>query len=172
MRLLTAMAMVVCVSTAAQADQATVDGVHICCGACVQAIGKTLEGIDGVSNAACDKDGAQGTFDCTDRAAARRGVAALAAAGFGGEAEYSGKAIRLPHGAAAEGEGNNVSITGVHNCCGGCAEAIKSALGDVDGVASVECAEQTCTVTGENVSHMDLIEALHAAGLHGTIAAE
>ena len=41
----------------AKADAVTLNGVHLCCGQCVKAIGKLFKEFDGVSSVKCDRKG-------------------------------------------------------------------------------------------------------------------
>lgn len=153
------------------AGQVKVEGVHLCCGACVKAVNAAFEGVEGVSNIQVDKDGGTVTFDATDMKAARAGVGAMAKAGFGGKAVHGGKAVNFPKGFKEEAKADSVTIRGLHNCCAGCSKAITAALEKVEGVKGVKCEKRVCTVTGSGISYTALIEALHADGLHGNIPA-
>ena len=50
----------------AQAEKVTVKGVHLCCGSCVSAAGEALKEVEGVSKAACDRNGKIVVFQATD----------------------------------------------------------------------------------------------------------
>ena len=153
----------------ATAGELTVEGTHLCCGACVKAVNEAFEGVEGVSNVSVDKEARTVKFEAADRKTARKGLAALAKAGFGGAARFDGKDMPFPKGFKEDGKGDEVTIRGVHNCCPGCVKAITAALEGVDGVQSVKCKKKACTVTGSGISHSSLIAALHAEGLHGNI---
>jgi mercuric ion binding protein len=153
------------------AGQVKVEGVHLCCGACVKAVTAAFEGVEGVTNVAVDQTARTVTYDAADRKLARGGIQAMAKAGYGGKAMFDGKELPFPKGLMAEAKGNSVTINGIHNCCGGCVKAITETLKGVQGVAEVKCEKKTCTITGTDVSHTALIEALHKSGLHGNIAA-
>jgi copper chaperone CopZ len=153
----------------ASAGAVTVEGTHLCCGACVTAVNEALTGVEGVSNVKVDKDAGNVSFDATDMKTARGGLGALAKAGFGGAAKHDGKEMNFPKGYKEDGKANEVKINGVHNCCPGCAKAIEGALKGVTGVESVKCEKRTCTVTGKDLAYSALIAALHAEGLHGNI---
>jgi len=155
---------------AATAGQMKVEGVHLCCGACVKAVNAAFEGVEGITNLTVDKDAGTVVWEAADRKTAQKGIQALAKAGFGGKAAFDGKPVNFPKGVKEEATGDSVTIGGLHNCCDGCADAITAALKGVKGVAEAKCNKRQCTVTGTAVSHTALIEALHAAGLHGNIA--
>lgn len=66
------------------ADSVTVSGLHICCGQCVKAIGKALNSVDGVEDAACDRE----SRSCTAKGSDIKVLAvvrALNKAGFHGK---------------------------------------------------------------------------------------
>jgi copper chaperone CopZ len=158
-------------SAAADAGQVTVDGVHLCCGACVTAVNEALTGVEGVTEVAVDKDTATVKFAAANEDAVKAGIQALAKAGFGGAAKHDGKDLKYPKGYKEDAKSNEVTIRGIHNCCPGCAKAIEGALKGVTGVESVKCEKKTCTVTGKDLSYSALITALHDEGLHGNIPA-
>src|SRR5690606_810075 len=84
---------------AALADtEVKLKGVHLCCGACVKAVGKALSGLDGVK-AQCDRDAEEVTITATDAAGARKALDALAAAGFHGETGNAELSIKDDSGA-------------------------------------------------------------------------
>lgn len=147
----------------------TIEGVHLCCGACAKAVNEALADVEGVTNVAVDKDTGKVTFDAADKKGARAGVRALARAGFAGAAKFEGQEVAFPKGVDAEGQADSVTIKGVHNCCPMCVTAITDALKGVSGVTAVKCEKKTCTVTGTGVSYTALIKALHDSGLHGSI---
>jgi copper chaperone CopZ len=163
--------MVLSFAAAAAAGPVSIEGTHLCCGACVKAVNQALTGVEGVTNVAVDQDAGTVKYDAADQKAARAGVRALAKAGFAGKAQHDGKEVRFPKGVEQEGKGDSVTIRGVHNCCGGCAKAIEASLKAVPGVTTVKCDKKACTVSGTGISHTALIDALHADGFHGTIGA-
>ncbi len=154
------------------AGQVSIEGTHLCCGACVKAVNASLGKVEGVSNVAVDSDAGTVKYDATDAQTATAGVNALAEAGFAGKAKHDGKPVNFPKGVKTEGTANTVTINGIHNCCPGCANAIEGALKGVKGVTAVKCEKKSCTVTGTDVSYTALIQALQADGFHGTIAAQ
>lgn len=166
-----AIALILGAAVSASAEQVRVEGVHICCGACVKALNAAFEGVEGVSNVAVDKDARTVTYDAADAKTARAGVQALAKAGFSGKPKMGARELNFPKGLKDEAAGDSVTIRGVHNCCSGCQDAIVAALKGVKGVAAVEGNKRQFKVTGTGVSHTALIAALHAEGFHGNIPA-
>ncbi|HEX5470836.1 MAG TPA: hypothetical protein VFW73_03065 [Lacipirellulaceae bacterium] len=61
-------------------------------------------------------------------------------------------------------------LSGIHNCCGPCCDAIRDAITSVAGVIddTAEPGRSEFEVTGDFVP-AELIEALHGAGFHAEI---
>lgn len=68
------------------------------------------------------------------------------------------------------GKVKNLKLTGIHNCCQPCNEAIKGAIQSVDGVTDDTATphESSFEVSGD-FSAAALVEALHAAGFHAEV---
>ena len=142
-----------------------VTNVHLCCPACVKGVSTALKGIEGVTGV-CDQKGKTLTITAADDAAAQKGIEALAAAGYHGKLET--KAVYFPRDSGAtKGKVSSLTLTGVHNCCGACSKAIKTAVKKVTGVTGDTAKPKggTFEVTGDYEA-TDLIRALHEAGFH------
>ncbi len=83
-------------SAAARAGEVKIEGVHICCGQCVNIAQNTLKAVDGVSNSKADKDSGSITLTAADDKAAASAIDALAKAGFRGAAKHDGKVLDFP----------------------------------------------------------------------------
>jgi mercuric ion binding protein len=145
-----------------------VKNVHICCPACVKGVGTALKGVEGVTGV-CNQKAKTVTITAADDATAQKGIDALAAAGYHGELET--KAVRFPHDSGAtEGKVSSLTLTGIHNCCGACNKAIKTAVKKVPGVTgdTAKAKGETFEVTGDYEA-TELIRALHAAGFHAKV---
>ena len=140
-------------------------GVHLCCPACVRAVGTILKNVEGVK-ATCDQNAKTVTITATDDAAAQKALDALSAGGFHGETASSSIAMKDDSGAKA-GKVKSLTVSGVHNCCAQCCKAIKATVKKVDGVKddTAKPKEDTFEVTGD-FDAADLIKALNAAGFH------
>lgn len=168
--LLLTFALVVVPADTVQAEtKVELSGVHLCCGACVKAVAKTIAGVEGVQ-AKCDQDAETVTLTAVDDAAAQKALDALAAAGFHGTTGNDKLVIKDDSG-AKPGKVKKIEVSGVHNCCGGCTNRIKSALKDVSGAigSSVKSKETTFTVEGD-FDATDLVKALNEAGFHVKVA--
>lgn len=156
-------------SAAAQVDtKVEVNGVHLCCGACVTAANKILKGVDGVQGT-CDQTGKKITITAPDKITAQKALDALAAGGFHGDTGSKDLAMKEDSGATS-GKVNKLKVVGIHNCCTSCTRDIKKALKKVDGVK-----EDTATprknsfeVTGD-FDAAAVIKALNEAGYHAKV---
>lgn len=143
-------------------------GVHICCQGCVDAIDVALRDVEGVKSH-CDMEKGAVTFTAGDAAAAREALDSLAAAGFYGSVDNQNLAMK-PVGEVPHGKVHSLRISGIHNCCGPCCDAIKGAIATVHGVTgdTAEPRATTFEVTGD--FHADaLVKALNDAGFSAQV---
>jgi hypothetical protein len=89
-----------------------------------------------------------------DDAAAQKALDALAAAGFYGSTDNQKLAVKAVSD-VPQGQGQSLKVSGIHNCCGLCCEAIKEASVTVDGVTG-DTAKPTAT-TFEVMGDLPLI---------------
>jgi periplasmic mercuric ion binding protein len=139
---------------------------HLCCPACVRAVGTILKGMEGVRQANCDREKKTITFTAVDDKAAQKALDALAAGGFHGDTGNKDLAIKEDSGASA-GKVKTLTVTGAHNCCGACCRAIKATVKKVEGAQEDTAMpkEKTFTVRGD-FDAAELVKALNAAGFH------
>jgi periplasmic mercuric ion binding protein len=158
-------ALLVPVLSARAETKVELKGTHLCCPKCVAAAKSAVKGLDGVQ-VQCDQQTSTVTIDATDDAAAQKALDALAAKGFHGDTGSSTLKIKEDSGATA-GKVTSLTLVGIHNCCGSCNKAIKSAIKKVDGVTAdtAKPHTDTVTVTG-NFDGAELVKALNAAGFH------
>jgi periplasmic mercuric ion binding protein len=142
-----------------------VKGVHLCCGACVKGVSTALKGMEGVTPA-CDRDGGTVTLTARDEAIARKALDALADAGYHGETDSKGLAIK-PTSGLPTGKVKSLSLMGTHNCCKSCCNAIKTAVKTVPGVTGDTAQPKmgSFEVTGD-FDAAALVKALNDAGFH------
>jgi copper chaperone CopZ len=109
------------------------------------------------------------TLTASDGSAARKALDALAAAGFYGTSDDQNLAMK-PVGDVPNGKVKRVTVSGIHNCCGLCCDAIKGAIATVDGVADDTAKPRATTfeVTGD-FHPAALVEALNAAGFSARV---
>ena len=143
-------------------------GVHLCCQGCVNAADAALMSVEGV-NSRCDMGNGTVTFTASDAAAAQRALDALAAAGFHGSTGNNQLAMKAVSG-IPQGKVKALKVSGIHNCCGPCCEAIKGAIATVDGVTGDTARPRATTfeVTGD-FDAAALVKALNAAGFSARV---
>jgi copper chaperone CopZ len=138
--------------------------VHLCCGACVKAVGNILKeaGVQGK----CDQKKKTVTITAPNDKTAQKALDALAKGGFHGKTDNQDLAIKDDSGAKT-GKTQSVTVSGIHNCCGNCCKAIKAVVQKVDGVSADTATpkKDTFQVTGD-FDAVELVKALNAAGFH------
>lgn len=175
MKSVIAFAVVMFSGVLAQAGECKIEGVHICCGACVNAINAVLADVEGVSGGAAESDAGTVTFQATDVEACNRGIAALAEAGFHGTPSHGEDEVAFPASGAEEDEtADRIQIVNLHNCCPGCQNAINGSLETVEGVAGNgwDADTKILTVEGSGFSVAAVCQALNESGFHATIKRE
>jgi mercuric ion binding protein len=140
-------------------------GVHLCCPACVKAVGGILRQVDGVKGT-CDRENKTVTIIAPDEQTARKALDALAAGGFHGDTGSKGLAIKDDSN-APKGKVKSLTVSGAHNCCGACCKAIKATLKKVNGVTGDTATPKATSfeVTGD-FDAAEVVKALNAAGFH------
>ncbi|HET6575939.1 MAG TPA: hypothetical protein VFG68_20225 [Fimbriiglobus sp.] len=143
-------------------------GVHLCCQGCVNAANAAIRSVEGVGSR-CDMENGTVTLTASDDSAARKALDALAAAGFYGTSDNQNLAMK-PVGDVPNGRVKSAKVSGIHNCCGLCCEAIEEAIATVDGVTGDTAAPRATTfeVTGD-FHAAALVEALNAAGFSARV---
>ena len=102
-------------SATARSGEVKIEGVHICCGQCVNIAQSTLKGIDGVSDGKADKDSGSITLTAANDEAAAAAIQALAKAGFRGSAKHGDRVLEFPGSNAEKGaKADTITIAGVH----------------------------------------------------------
>jgi periplasmic mercuric ion binding protein len=143
-------------------------GVHLCCQGCVNAADAALRSVEGV-NSRCDMENGTITVVASDAVAAQKGLDALAFAGFYGNSDDNQLAMKAVSDVPA-GKVKSLKVSGIHNCCGPCYEAISEVISTVKGVTgnTAKPRETTFAVTGDFYA-ADLVKALNAAGFSAQV---
>jgi periplasmic mercuric ion binding protein len=159
--------LLVLAATARAETKVEVKGVHLCCPACVKAVGMILK--DAGVMGKCDQKAGTVTITAGDDKAAQKALDALAAGGFYGDTGSKELTFKEDSGAPT-GKVKTLTLTGVHNCCGSCTKAIKDTVKKVDGVKgdTAKAKMDTFEVTGDFDAGA-LVKALNAAGFHVTV---
>ena len=148
--------------------QVNLAGVHLCCQGCTDAVNNAIMSVDGI-HSRCDMEHGTVTFTAYDASAARKALAALAAAGFYGTSDDP-QLKMVPVNDVPRGKVHRLIVSSIHNCCDLCFEAIQEAIATVEGVSG-DTAEPRATkfeVTGD-FSAAALVEAINAAGFSARI---
>jgi len=148
--------------------QVKLTGVHLCCQGCVNAADTALMSVEGV-HSRCEMENGPVTLTAKDDAAAQKALNALATAGFYGNSDNQNLVMK-PVGTLPVGKIKSVKVSGIHNCCGPCCDAIKEAINSVQGVTSNTAKPRVTTfaVTGDFYA-ADLERALNRAGFSAQI---
>jgi len=168
-RTATSLCILLTLGATAQAEtKVELKGVHLCCGACVNAVNKILKGVDGVTGV-CDQKGKKVTITAPDNETAQKALDALAAGGFHGDTGNKDLAMKEDSGVST-GKVNKLKVVGIHNCCNSCTRDIKNALKKVDGVKEDTAASRknSFEVTGD-FDAAQVIKALNEAGYHAKV---
>ena len=144
-------------------------GVHLCCQGCVNAADAALMSVAGIKSR-CDMENGTVTLTAGDDAAAQKALDALAAAGLYGRTDNQKLAMRAVSD-VPQVKVKSLKVSGIHNCCGLCCEAIKEAIATVDGVARNTAEPQATTfeVIGD-FNAATLVKALNAGGFSAQVA--
>ncbi len=152
-----------------QAAEVEVKNVHLCCPACVRAVGTILKKVEGISDAKCDQAGKTVSFKAADDKATAAALKALMAGGFYGKATADGKAVKVD-APAASGTADSVTVEQVHVCCKSCQTAINDLFKDAKVTYKGSGAIRTVTVAGKGLDKGKVLETLRSAGFNGTVA--
>jgi copper chaperone CopZ len=149
----------------AEDTKVTVEGVHLCCGACVKAVDEAAAKVEGAT-VTCDRDASSVAIVAPTVEAAQKALDAITDAGYHGTPDSDIVKVKEDSD-APEGKVDSLTLTGAHNCCRGCAVAISGALEDVEGIAEVKAEPRTTivTLTGDFDARL-AIKALNEAGFH------
>jgi len=153
-------------STESQAaTKVVLKDMHICCGKCVKGIENAVKDLDGVK-VTVNKDDETATISGESDKAIQKAIDAIADAGYHATSDHKTLKPKDDSG-AKEGKVKRLELTGVHNCCGGCNNAVKKAIKTVDGVkADTAKANQESFVVEGDFDALALVKALNKSGFH------
>ncbi|HLJ92624.1 MAG TPA: cation transporter [Gemmataceae bacterium] len=159
------MALLACAGVSRAETKVELTNVHLCCRACVAAVGNILKEIPGVEGK-CDQQSKTVTITAADEKTAQKALDALAKGGFHGKTANKELSIKDDSG-VKKGKVQTLTVAGVHDCCNSCNNAIKAALKKVDGVKgnTATAKKDSFEVTGD-FDAAELIKALNDAGFH------
>jgi periplasmic mercuric ion binding protein len=140
----------------------TISKTHLCCPQCLTGVEAALKDVAGVKHK-CSQQAKTIELTADSDEAAQKAIDALAKAGFYGATDS--ETIKYKLAEAPKGDVERLEIVGAHNCCGACTQAIKKALGTVDGItANTVKAKSDSFVLEGKFSAEKAIQALLDAG--------
>ncbi|WP_397569165.1 hypothetical protein [Schlesneria sp. T3-172] len=154
--------------TTGTAIKVELSGVHPRSHRCASAVDAAMIRVQGVYSR-CDLRNGTVTLTASDEAAARKALAAFAAAGFYGTSDNDDLQVQ-PLAPTTSARLTRAQISGIHNCCPPCCNAIDEAISSVPGVTG-HTARPGVTrffVTGDFESG-DLVRALNESGFSAII---
>src|SRR5580765_5137461 len=150
--------------SAAAETKVTISDTHLCCGQCLRAVDSTLKDMAGVK---FKSDQGAKTIEITadHDEAAQKAVNALADAGFYGK--LNNDKIKFKPVQSSDAAVQKLEVSGVHNCCGQCTNAIKKAVTSVSGVSGTDVkAKDTAFAVEGNFKPAEVVKALLDAGFY------
>lgn len=149
------------------ATKVELQGVHLCCDACVDGVGVVLKDVEGVESH-CDIGNRTVTLTADD-AAVQRALDALAIAGYHGDTGDPQLAMKA-QGKIPQGKVKLLKVSGIQNRCWPCCQAIKGAIKTVVGVTGDTATSEVTAfeVTGD-FDAAELVKALNAAGFSAQV---
>jgi len=167
--LLTVASLALALSGFAADTSVTLKKVHLCCGACVKGVERSLEDISGVTLKA-DEESESLTLTSSDKATLQKAANALAEGGYFGVSDHP--EIKPVAKTGAKGEKvQSLTVGGVHLCCPGCVKAVDRAIKNTPGATAHTAKKnaETFVVSGD-FNDQKFFEALQEEGLSGKVA--
>lgn len=147
----------------------TLEGVHMCCGACEKGVEKAIATVSGASCDA-DRDLEEVTISAPNKKALLKSVRAMVDAGYYGTPSDSSVKVKTSSGAKDQVV-DSMTIEGLHLCCGKCVSTVNEALVLVKGVTGNTAEKKVARfeVSGR-FNERDVFNALNEYGLGGKVA--
>jgi copper chaperone CopZ len=149
---------------AAAETKVTISDTHLCCGQCLRAVDATLKDMPGVKQTSSQQ---AKTIEITadNDEAAQKAIDALATAGFYGK--LNNDKLKFKPVQAADATVEKLELTGIHNCCGQCTNAIKKAVTEVSGVTGTDIKNRETSFAVEGKFKAgEVVKALLDAGFY------
>jgi mercuric ion binding protein len=142
----------------------TVSATHLCCGQCLRGVDAALKDVAGVKHTS-NQQAKTIELVAESKEAAQKAIDALAAAGFYGKLDSD--QVKFPPIQTGAEMAQRLELTGIHNCCGACTNAIKAAVTAVPGVTGTDIQNRkTSFVVEGNFKPGELVQALLNAGFY------
>jgi periplasmic mercuric ion binding protein len=148
------------------------DGLHLCCGSCEKTVSTVLGKVEGVSSIKVDRNAADKvTFEAKSEKTAEDAMAALVKAGFFPEVTVGGKKL-VPAKQTVTATGDELTVKGVHLCCGACVTAVKGLFKESTITVSGSGAQRDMTISGKMLNGQTVLDTMRKAGFTGTVEAK
>ncbi|MGZ8939308.1 MAG: heavy-metal-associated domain-containing protein [Limisphaerales bacterium] len=146
----------------------TLKNVHLCCGACVKGVERSVKDIEGVTVKA-DEDSGMVKLTSSDKAKLQKAADAMAEGGYFGVSDKSDFKPVAKTGAKGE-KVQSLTVAGAHLCCPGCVKAVDRAVKNTPGATGHTATKnaETFVVKGE-FNDQQFFEALQKEGLSAKI---
>ena len=147
----------------------TLKNVHLCCGACVKGVQRSVKDIEGVTVKA-DEDSETVTLISADKAKLQKAADALAEGGYFGVSD-SADIKPVAKTGAKNAKVQSLAVTGTHLCCPGCVKAVDRAIKNTPGATGHTAKKnaESFVVSGD-FNDQKFFEALQKEGLSGKVA--
>lgn len=150
--------------TALAETKVTVSDTHLCCAQCLRGVEAALKDVQGVKHTSSQQAKTIEIVADSDEAA-QKALDALADAGFYGK--LNNDKLKFKAVPASDTTVEKVELTGIHNCCGACTNAIKKAVASASGVSGTNIKNRDTTFTVEGkFKPADVVKALLDAGFY------
>jgi copper chaperone CopZ len=177
MRQLAVLTMFVAAISFVHADQGApvkckADNLHLCCGTCDTSVRNILAKVDGVTAVKVDrKADDKVTFEAKDEKAASAALAALVKGGFMPMVTAGDKKL-VPEKVAVDVKGDEITVSGVHVCCGACVKAVSGLFTDSKVTVAGSGAIREVIVRGQNLDGQTVLDTMQKGGFTGTVQAK
>jgi len=146
-----------------------VDGLHLCCQQCDNAVKGILSKVDGVSAVKVDRKAADKvTFEAKSEKEAKAALEALAKGGFCCSMNAGGSEMK-PSVVKLDTTADSLTFTDVHVCCGACTTAVKGLFKDATVTVKGTGAQKTVTISAKGLEAQKVLETLNKGGFNGTL---
>jgi len=146
--------------------------LHLCCGQCEKAVTGILGKVDGVSGVKVDRKAADKvTFTAKSEKDVDAALAALVKGGFCCEVTAGTKKMSPPK-TKVTAMGDELTVKGVHLCCGACVTAVKGLFKDATITVSGTGTQRDMTISGKGLNGQSVLDTMQKAGFTGTVEAK
>ena len=144
-----------------------VTGAHLCCGGCRDGVMSAVTGIEGLTATVVDK---VITLKGTTGEVAKKGLDAIAKAGYYGASDNTAVKIDDVKVSGDEAEVAMLTVSDVHLCCGSCVRAMGEAIAAIPGAThDAQADSPTFTIKGEKLKASAVLAAIRAKGFNATV---